>query len=82
MFILRSIHSFQCQPLTPKAAVYRFIFDENQEKGPLLSYGPCQFPTLGFMVERAWEIADHVTEQFWSIHVTYQEASSLDATSR
>ncbi|GAX84927.1 hypothetical protein CEUSTIGMA_g12348.t1 [Chlamydomonas eustigma] len=44
------------------------------ESQPLLSYGPCQFPTLGLIVQRAWEIQSHVSEPFWYIHVAYQEA--------
>ena len=33
------------------------------------SYGPCQFPTLGLIVQRAWEIQAHIPEQFWYIQV-------------
>jgi len=33
----------------------------------LLSYGPCQFPTLGFIVERYQQIKDFKPESFWSI---------------
>lgn len=32
-----------------------------------------QFPTLGFVVERYWEIMAHVSEQFWSIQCQYTE---------
>ncbi|KAK9833803.1 hypothetical protein WJX74_006318 [Apatococcus lobatus] len=39
---------------------------------PLISYGPCQFPTLGLVVQRAWEIEAHVSEPFWYIHVSYK----------
>ncbi|KAL6766703.1 hypothetical protein ACKKBG_A37025 [Auxenochlorella protothecoides x Auxenochlorella symbiontica] len=35
----------------------------------LLSYGPCQFPTLGLIVQRLWEIRTHIPEDFWSIEV-------------
>jgi DNA topoisomerase-3 len=35
----------------------------------LLSYGPCQFPTLGLLVQREWEIAAHVAEPFWALRV-------------
>jgi len=33
----------------------------------IVSYGPCQFPTLGFIVQRKWDIDAHVSEDFWSI---------------
>jgi hypothetical protein len=36
----------------------------------LISYGPCQFPTLGFVVERYHRIENFVEEPFWSIKVT------------
>lgn len=36
----------------------------------MLSYGPCQFPTLGFVADRYDAIAAFVPEDFWSIEVT------------
>ncbi|KAL6046567.1 DNA topoisomerase 3-alpha, variant 2 [Balamuthia mandrillaris] len=33
----------------------------------VISFGPCQFPTLGFVVERFWEIQNFKEETFWSI---------------
>ncbi|OWA53865.1 DNA topoisomerase 3-alpha [Hypsibius exemplaris] len=41
------------------------------EKG-LLSYGSCQFPTLGFVVERYKEISRFIREDFWKIKVTHE----------
>ena len=32
-----------------------------------MSYGPCQFPTLGFCIERAERIKKFKPEQFWYI---------------
>ncbi|KAG6493087.1 hypothetical protein ZIOFF_048063 [Zingiber officinale] len=37
----------------------------------VLSYGPCQFPTLGFIVERYWEIQSHEAEEFWTINCSH-----------
>lgn len=33
----------------------------------LISYGSCQFPTLGFVVERFREVDQFVSEPFWRI---------------
>jgi len=45
--------------------------DKGPLKGPIISYGPCQFPTLGFIVQRAWERASHVMEPFWVIDMAH-----------
>ncbi|CAM9520656.1 unnamed protein product, partial [Discosporangium mesarthrocarpum] len=46
-------------------------FDELQEG--VISYGPCQFPTMGFVVERYKRIQAFVPENFWSIKMEYSE---------
>jgi DNA topoisomerase III len=33
----------------------------------LISYGSCQFPTLGFVVERYKQVQAFVAEPFWKI---------------
>jgi DNA topoisomerase III len=38
--------------------------------------GPCQFPTLGFVVDRHWYIENFISEPFWSIKVTAQKDGS------
>lgn len=35
--------------------------------GLLLSWGPCQFPTLGFVVQRQLDINNFVPEKYWTI---------------
>ncbi|GAQ86760.1 DNA topoisomerase III [Klebsormidium nitens] len=49
----------------------RFEMGFHEEEKVILSYGPCQFPTLGFVVERYWQIQNYVPEDFWYIHVQY-----------
>jgi DNA topoisomerase III len=44
-----------------------------EKKSPLLSYGPCQFPTLGLIVQREWEIQAHIPENFWYLHLVYND---------
>ncbi|KAK2729155.1 DNA topoisomerase [Colletotrichum kahawae] len=36
-----------------------------------ISYGSCQFPTLGFVVDRYFRVQNFVPEQFWSIKVMH-----------
>ncbi|KAK4106616.1 prokaryotic type I DNA topoisomerase [Parathielavia hyrcaniae] len=44
--------------------------------GPLsqltLSYGSCQFPTLGFVVDRYFRVKNFVPEPFWGIKVMHE----------
>ncbi|KAJ6446600.1 DNA topoisomerase III [Purpureocillium lavendulum] len=44
--------------------------------GPLaermLSYGSCQFPTLGFVVDRYFRVRNFVPEAFWSIKLMHR----------
>ena len=40
----------------------------------VISYGPCQFPTLGFVVERHLKIQAFVPSDFWSISCEYEAA--------
>lgn len=37
----------------------------------MLSWGPCQFATLGFIVDRQWKIDAFVPESFWGIGETF-----------
>lgn len=37
----------------------------------IISYGSCQFPTLGFVVERYFRVKNFKPETFWYIKVTY-----------
>ncbi|KAJ0981608.1 hypothetical protein J5N97_009863 [Dioscorea zingiberensis] len=49
-----------------------FILDfPGDDRNIVLSYGPCQFPTLGFIVERYWEIQSHEPEEFWTINCSH-----------
>ena len=38
----------------------------------VISYGPCQFPTLGFVVERHLKIEAFRSEKFWSISCEHE----------
>ncbi|CAK9294789.1 unnamed protein product [Gordionus sp. m RMFG-2023] len=40
-------------------------------KESLMSYGSCQFPTLGLVVERYKEAENFISEPFWKISMTY-----------
>ena len=39
-------------------------------RNQVLSYGPCQFPTLGLVVDRWKEINSFIPETFWSLKLT------------
>jgi DNA topoisomerase III len=45
----------------------------------VISYGSCQFPTLGFVVDRYFRVKRFISEPFWSIKVVHKK-NSLSAT--
>ncbi len=45
----------------------------------MLSYGPCQFPTLGFVVDRYRAIEAFVPEDFWAIDVVVPKPPNADS---
>lgn len=40
--------------------------------GKLISYGSCQFPTLGFVVDRYLSIENFISEPFWKIKMNHK----------
>ncbi|KAL2352877.1 DNA topoisomerase [Cryomyces antarcticus] len=46
---------------------------EHLQELKAISYGSCQFPTLGFVVERYFRVKNFVPETFWSIKVMHQQ---------
>ncbi|KAI9822017.1 MAG: DNA topoisomerase [Thelocarpon impressellum] len=59
------------------AALTRLQTLSLQSLGPelenlVISYGSCQFPTLGFVVDRYFRVKNFVPETFWSIKVTHR----------
>ena len=44
-----------------------------QLESKVVSYGPCQFPTLGFVVEQYEKIQRFVPESFWYIYLELED---------
>ncbi|KAJ2375678.1 DNA topoisomerase 3-alpha, partial [Coemansia sp. RSA 2607] len=49
-------------------------------KDKLVSYGPCQFPTLGFVVDQFLRVESFVAEPFWFIYLMHQTEGDGAAT--
>lgn len=47
------------------------IPQQGEERGKLISYGSCQFPTLGFVVDRYLRVRNFVPEPFWLIRISH-----------
>jgi DNA topoisomerase-3 len=50
-------------------ALQNMIPQQGEERRKLISYGSCQFPTLGFVVDRYLRVRNFVPEDFWYIKV-------------
>jgi DNA topoisomerase-3 len=47
------------------------------EKGQVVSYGTCQFPTLGFVVDRYTRVKNFVSEPFWHISIRVKKDDKI-----
>ncbi|KAF8940680.1 DNA topoisomerase, partial [Dissophora ornata] len=45
----------------------------------VISYGPCQFPTLGFVVDQYRRVENFIPESFWKLELKHSK-DGLDAT--
>lgn len=50
----------------------------NKKEKIIISYGPCQFPTLGFVVDRFERIRNFVPEEFWYIQLQVESKNDND----
>ncbi|CAM9368812.1 unnamed protein product, partial [Ectocarpus fasciculatus] len=48
----------------------------------VVSYGPCQFPTLGFVVERYLKIQNFIPEDYWSISCEVEGSDPDEASGK
>jgi DNA topoisomerase-3 len=49
------------------------MIPQQAEQRKIISYGSCQFPTLGFVVDRYLRVRNFVPEPFWTIRVAHQK---------
>ena len=54
-------------------ALQNMIPTQGEERGKVISYGSCQFPTLGFVVDRYLRVRNFVPEPFWYIRVAHNK---------
>ncbi|TVY47592.1 DNA topoisomerase, partial [Lachnellula occidentalis] len=45
---------------------------DDKGKRRIVSYGSCQFPTLGFVVDRYFRVVNFIPEPFWGINVNHR----------
>ncbi|ANZ73475.1 BA75_01297T0 [Komagataella pastoris] len=55
--------------------LFKTNFHEIKEERRLISYGGCQFPTLGFVVDRYMRVKEFVPEEFWYISIEVKKGN-------
>jgi DNA topoisomerase-3 len=56
---------------------YKNLFKDYSNKSFVISYGPCQFPTLNFIVERADKIEQFTKEKFYFLELVIKKAETI-----
>lgn len=46
---------------------------QDNKKGNVISYGPCQFPTMGFVIDRYQAIINFRPQLFWLLNVSHKK---------
>ncbi|KAL0581930.1 DNA topoisomerase [Marasmius crinis-equi] len=83
---MRLVHAVEARiaiDLKIGAAFTRYQTYELQnriEKDGVISYGPCQFPALGFVVSRFKDVRDFRPEKFWFIYLAITSDSGQETT--
>ncbi|KAF2176453.1 DNA topoisomerase 3-beta [Zopfia rhizophila CBS 207.26] len=54
-------------------ALQYMIPQQGEDQRKVISYGSCQFPTLGFVVDRYLRVRNFVPEPFWYIKVVHEK---------
>lgn len=82
---MNSVYAVGCRmeiDLRVGASFTRFLtelFRKSQvmqmEKGSFVSYGTCQFPTLGFIVDRYNRVKSFVPENFWYLSIDIKKSN-------
>lgn len=59
---------------TRMQTLYLRKYPQLAENNAVITYGPCQFPTLGFVVEQHNKIQSFIPENFWSLTLELENA--------
>lgn len=58
-------------------ALQNMIPRQGEERDKVISYGSCQFPTLGFVVDRYLRVRNFIPEPFWYVKVEHKKDGIL-----
>lgn len=79
----KAVETRQELDLRTGAALTRFLTINFKQrlsevmKDKLISYGSCQFPTLGFVVEQYLKIQNFKAEEFWKIQLNVKKEKMI-----
>jgi DNA topoisomerase-3 len=65
-----------------QSIAFRRMFNLDPNQKSVISYGPCQFPTLNFIVERTEKIRNFVSEEFYYIDLSLEKVPGMEVKFR